>query len=69
MRAAVTRATDYKTLATDYNDIAHYQAAESAAVWTMSMAACASAPRFTVVRTPAARGLVNLPSIKCAPCW
>ena len=59
-RAAVARATDYKslateymTLATDYDNIAHTQAAESAAVWAKSMAACASAPSFTVVRSPA----------------
>ena len=62
-RAAVARAMDYKTLATEYmtlaadhDHIAHIQAAESAAVWAKSIAAYASAPRFTVVRTPAARG-------------
>ena len=53
-RAAVQRATEYKTIATEYNEIAFRQASEGEVVWATSMAACASAPRFTVVRALAA---------------
>lgn len=54
VRAAVARAANYKKLAEGYLTVAHQQAIESAAVWALSMGACAGMPRFTVVRTPAA---------------
>ena len=59
VRAAVARAAEYKALAETYFAVAHQQATESAAIWALSMGACAGMPSFTVVRTPAVRGLVN----------
>lgn len=52
VRAAVSRAAGYKQDAVEYRNVAHIQANESAAVWGLSMVACASVPRFSIVRTP-----------------